>query len=522
MPGKSKSKAKKVKKKSPGKSRTRAKTKARVRAAPSRSGGMVSSALSAIGGAVGSYIAPGIGGPVGSALGGLVGGAIGRITGSGDYKITANSLLGLGPVPSFGVDAVRIRHREYLGDVESSLDFAYATYAINPGNSLCFPWLSTIASNYEQYHFNGLVFKYVSTSAVALNSVNTALGKVAMATDYDSVDPDFHDVRSMLATQFANYGKPAEDLLHAIECAPGSTPTELYYVRTGDVPAGADIRLYDLGRMQFATEGMQAVSDIGGLWVTYDVTFVKPQLGFPDGSIHSKVFSLTDIKAGLFTTPTDLGPMQGSFAMTLVNGGTAAMVLNGADVGTVWSITLWVNTGNPLGISGSPTTSFSDCKTLIAPQTVGQVYLIAVSGILISNWLIQTTGPNPTVTLGGLNYLGGGGKLYITQVNSNVALLPQVPFTPAPEEDKECVEELKIRLDPYVSYSVTDRPMILKRTPKYEISKFIRDVSRADAARIELLSAPPDPRSKVDPLISSKSGSKAVEPSRSSSSSRSG
>jgi hypothetical protein len=65
-------------------------------------------------------------------------------------------------------------------------------------------------------------------------------------------------------------------LTHAIECAPTETPTDLLYIRTDLEAKGKDLRFTDLGFTTVATEGMQSDSEIGGLWVTYDITFLKP------------------------------------------------------------------------------------------------------------------------------------------------------------------------------------------------------------------------------------------------------
>jgi hypothetical protein len=152
--------------------------------------------------------------------------------------------------------------------------------------------LATIANNFEQYRLNGCVFEFVSTSANALNSTNTALGKLIMATEYNVLNPPFADAPSMLATEFSNYGKPAQNLMHAIECAPGKVPNELYYVRATP-PSSGDLRLFDLGNFQIATSGMQAAANVGGLWVTYDVTLCKP--------ILSRVMSFAVLFADHFT-----------------------------------------------------------------------------------------------------------------------------------------------------------------------------------------------------------------------------
>lgn len=236
-----------------------------------------------IGAGIGNSLVPGAGGVVGGLIGKGLGAMFKRITGIGDYDITMNSLYSkarTSSVPSFpGMNCIRVSHKEYLGDIYGTTSYNNIPYALNPGLQSTFPWLSSIASNYEQYYINGMVIQFVSTSAAALNSTNTALGKVVMATEYNAERPTFSTTSEMLNTVYANYGKPAEDLVHAIECAPSQVASKLYYVRTAGVPTGSDPRLYDLGIFQLATEGMQAAANVGGLWITYDVTLCKPILG---------------------------------------------------------------------------------------------------------------------------------------------------------------------------------------------------------------------------------------------------
>jgi len=238
---------------------------------------------SGIGATVGNSLVPGVGGVVGGLVGKGLGALFKKITGIGDYDVSLNTLYGkarTSSVPSFpGMNCIRVSHKEYLGDVYGTTSYLNIPFALNPGLQSTFPWLSAIASNYEQYFINGMVIQFVSTSAAALNSTNTALGKVVMATEYNSERPTFATTSEMLNTVYANYGKPAEDLVHAIECAPSQVASKLYYVRTAGVPTGSDPRLYDLGIFQLATEGMQASANIGGLWITYDITLCKPVLG---------------------------------------------------------------------------------------------------------------------------------------------------------------------------------------------------------------------------------------------------
>ena len=127
---------------------------------------------------------------------------------------------------------VVISHREYIGDVVSGPagTFSLQSYKINPGNPLTFPWLSSIASNFQQYRMQGCVFEFKTTSADALNSVNTALGQIIMATNYNVVQGDFQSKYEMENTEFANSCKPSASMMHAIECAKHLTVLDELYV----------------------------------------------------------------------------------------------------------------------------------------------------------------------------------------------------------------------------------------------------------------------------------------------------
>ncbi len=203
-----------------------------------------------------------------------------RVLGFGDYTVTENSLVAGSSsiVPDFGPTSVRIRHKEYLGNVLGSVGFQGKNYPLNPGMDQTFPWLSGIARNYQQYRLNGVVFQYVSTSAFALGSTNSALGKVILATNYNAEDPPYSSTTGMLATQFSNYCRPADTMSHAIECAPIETSSNVYYIRTDLDGKQKDLRITDLGFTQISTEGMQSTTEVGGLWISYDVTLFKPIL----------------------------------------------------------------------------------------------------------------------------------------------------------------------------------------------------------------------------------------------------
>lgn len=260
-----------------------------VRAAFNRAG------TSAVGSAVGTALGGALGGPTGAMIGNVAGGIGGRmisqIFGNGDYRVTnagqlrSNNIVlsNAANAPQFGgvgKVAVKLQHREYLGDVISSHTagaFSIKDYAINPGIVETFPWMSqVVGSSFQQYRINGMMFEFRSMSSDALNSTNTQLGTVIMATDYDSKDVPFTSKQQMENTEYGVSCKPSLSMVHGIECARSQTPVSELYVRAWAVPSGADIRMYDLGRFSIATTGCQGTDvNLGELWVTYDVDVFK-------------------------------------------------------------------------------------------------------------------------------------------------------------------------------------------------------------------------------------------------------
>lgn len=239
---------------------------------------------SATGAVIGNWLAPGIGATAGSDIGGNVGRMLGKgfraVTGWGDYAVHENSLLFPEvQVPSFGEDSIRVKKREFIGTINSSEDFKNLFLPINPGLDVSFPWLAQIATNYEQYRWNGLIFQFVTTCSDF--SAQVGIGQVMMASDYNAADPAFINTQQMLGTMFSTSAKPSQSILHAVECAPQDTASKLYYVRSGNNPSGTDIRLYDMLSFQIATQGIPSPqtpyvpTPIGQLWVSYDITLTK-------------------------------------------------------------------------------------------------------------------------------------------------------------------------------------------------------------------------------------------------------
>lgn len=215
--------------------------------------------------------------------------AINSIFGSGDYKVSSNSLVGMGPMkdslPQFISHGrgQRVIHREMLMNVFTSATagaFKVDKVAIQPAYS--FPWLSTVAQQYQEYRINGMIFEFKSTSSDALNSVNTALGDVVLSTFYNVNSADPVNQQQMYQTEFTTSCKPSCSIMHAIECARSESPVVVLNTRNGNAAtvANQDLRLYDFANFYIASSGNQGTSVlIGQLWCSYDITLLKPWVG---------------------------------------------------------------------------------------------------------------------------------------------------------------------------------------------------------------------------------------------------
>jgi len=380
------------------------------------------------GGALGNLIAPGIGGGVGGQIGHYLGNALGQgfrtLTGFGDYNVQSNSLMHPDRVvPSFGDDSIRVKKREYIADIDSSTGFSNNFFPINPGLDTSFPWLSSIANNYEQYHFNGLVFQYVSTSSDAIASTtNLGLGQVCLATDYNAADAAYVNLPQMQGSKFANSGKPSENIMHAVECAPDQQAQKLYYVRSGDQPEGTDIRMYDLGSFQLATDKMPAVyTGMGQLWVSYDVTFCKSvqnnQLGF---DLNTDKYLLTEPSAAApFGTSRTLVE-HSNLGSTVSN----TQIVFPPTLSSGYYLVAWQAVGDSTAVS-TPTFTGANCTSLTTWQA-GTSASITNQGststklINVRIWRIDERDATITLSGGTLPANGTVGDLLITQINGEL------------------------------------------------------------------------------------------------------
>jgi hypothetical protein len=317
-----------------------------------------------------------------------------RILGHGSYRmpsysVAQNSLMKQNQVANFSGNPsqIRLQHREFLFDLQSSVTFANTNLLLNPGNPLI-PWLSVIASNYEEFRWEGLVVEYKTTSAMAVGTTNSALGTVVMATDYDVLDANYVNKRAMEITDFATSFAPCYSAIHPIECDPKENVMRKMFVQSGLTQVGQypdDPRFSLPGNFQIATTGMQVAGQIiGEVWLSYDVVLSKPQIVTSLSVGASQKTAITGYAAGT------VGPLVGTTSATpaamftvAASGTTTGQILtltqNAGYAGT-WMITLVVASSTNGG--GAWTVPVANSGTLIGSATrLSLVYPLNENGV---------------------------------------------------------------------------------------------------------------------------------------------
>lgn len=165
-------------------------------------------------------------------------------------------------------------HNEYLKDV-TSLGPQFHTMdriEINPGLAKSFPVLASFASKFEEYDFIQCVFHFRS---LVTDGNSTAAGSIMLCPSYNPANADLTEKRQVENCVGSVSDKVTADLVCGIECANDKVAfAGLKYVRTVDVdPIGR--RLYDLGFLQVAAQGVPAGLPVGELWCSYQVRLSK-------------------------------------------------------------------------------------------------------------------------------------------------------------------------------------------------------------------------------------------------------
>jgi hypothetical protein len=362
------------------------------------------------------------------------------LTGFGDYEVNANTILAGATSKENGSElplmmntkvANVIRHREFIGNVlGSTAEFSPVFYNINPGLDETFPWLYLIANCFSSYRLLGMVLEFKSLASDYTTS--TYLGFVVMGTQYNSLEIPFPDKETMENSEYSNSCKPSRDLLHPVECSPQQQVLTQLYIRSGAIPANADLKMYDLGRFCIATGGQTANGIIGELWATYEVELYQPKLSRNFGATinFDHWQTLTDSATSLLPFGTDATQAAGGTMLgSRINPSGATYFFPPGEASGSYRIWYRISSAT-LTTLVAPIWSYVNCVQKVMIRGFNQYQNAAASpqtgivGTLSYTYLtdVALTGTNATVTIGVAGTLPPGG------VDFMVSQIPSAAF----------------------------------------------------------------------------------------------
>jgi hypothetical protein len=169
---------------------------------------------------------------------------------------------------------ITVTNKEYITDLfgfGGNWGVSFSEY-LNPGSITNFPWLSSIAKNYESYRFRKLCFHFET------DLPTTAPGKMYMSFDYDASD----SIPINKQAQMRMFGAMSNSVFRNFELTCDFSDLNRFgktlYVRTGALPPNVDRKTYDVGRLVIANSG-SAVVMTGELYVSYVVDLITPSEG---------------------------------------------------------------------------------------------------------------------------------------------------------------------------------------------------------------------------------------------------
>lgn len=169
------------------------------------------------------------------------------------------------------LEKVRIRHREFLTDVEQFAPgvLERTQVAWNPGLHSAAPWLSSLAHAFEKYRIHSFAIEYIP----AVPTIQA--GMVAICPDYDALDKNAELPKSQLLS-FADAARGPVWGTFTSTLRSSRFPRESLYIRHGSVPFGADLKTYDAFSFVIMHTSTPA-SLLGEVWITYDIELMIPQ-----------------------------------------------------------------------------------------------------------------------------------------------------------------------------------------------------------------------------------------------------
>jgi hypothetical protein len=294
---------------------------------------------------------------------------------------------------------------ESLGRFNGSVAFTETQFPINPGQAVTFPWLSQEAKLWEKYEFDKLEFEFRTT----INEFSAnALGRVILGVDFDASDSPPSTRSQAEISRPVSAQAPYINQRLALRKSDMHDVCKRHYVRPGNLPGASDIKMYDVGVLNFGTDGNINANEVGELWVHYSGTFhvqvleststapVNFQVALFESSAQQALASGTPLTLTVPTaTANGLGAVNTAGAIVLPAGN---YLLDGAVLGTAGtSLTVinaqWFkNAGAIASAVQSPTLAASSVAVVTSCPVNATPYFVSVNGTDSISLKITVTG----------------------------------------------------------------------------------------------------------------------------------
>jgi len=181
-------------------------------------------------------------------------------------------------VASRGRREMVLEEDEYIAEVTvaNQPNFNNVQYFVNPGQATTFPWMAKTAGQFEKYRFEYLEFYY--KREVSEFATDGQVGKIILSFDSDATDSAPATKQQMEDTEPHADCMPCENQSLVIPRAYLEMNTDAHYVRPGAQPAFTDLKTYDIGVLNVATQGILHNVVVGELRVRYRVRLFIPVL----------------------------------------------------------------------------------------------------------------------------------------------------------------------------------------------------------------------------------------------------
>jgi hypothetical protein len=211
---------------------------------------------------------------------------------------------------------------------------------VNPGQAGTFPWLSSVARNFESYRFRKLKFCYETEAPSSLG------GSLVVSLDYDATDAAPGTKQQAMAYRNAVRSAPWEPCCHT-SALEDLNKQKSYFVRPGAQPANTDIKTYDTGNAFVCTQNVTTSSAVcGELYVEYDVELLTPVYEVAQGVgtlINANGTGTSNVSFG-GTDPV----VAGTIATSVVGN---VLTFSGLTVGQEYQLTVVDDTAASLTVS---------------------------------------------------------------------------------------------------------------------------------------------------------------------------